>query len=113
AALIVIASILGYHTIMKVQSVLTWATGAMTVLFMVLTVPHIDVSALGSHRDGSAQQMLGALVMVLTGFGLGWINIAADWSRYQKRYTPGGKIVLWNTLSGSVAPVVTVIIGQM
>ncbi|HLR27195.1 MAG TPA: cytosine permease [Ruania sp.] len=113
AALIVIASILGYHTIMKVQSVLTWATGAMTVLFMVLTVPHIDVSALGSHRDGSAQQMLGALVMVLTGFGLGWINIAADWSRYQKRSTPGGKIVLWNTLGGSVAPVVLVIFGLL
>lgn len=113
AALIVIASILGYHTIMRVQSVLTWVTGAMTVLFMALTVPHIDLAALGSHPDGSAQQMLGALVMVLTGFGLGWINIAADWSRYQKRSTPGGRIVLWNTFGGSVAPVVLVIFGLL
>src|SRR5699024_3335281 len=45
AALIVIASVLGYHTIMKVQSVLTWATGIMTVLFMILTARHIDFSA--------------------------------------------------------------------
>ena len=33
--------------------------------------------------------MVGALVMVMTGFGLGWINIAADWSRYQHRDAPG------------------------
>lgn len=36
---------LGYHTIMRIQSVLTWATGAMTILFMILTIPHIDLAA--------------------------------------------------------------------
>ena len=35
AALIVSASVAGYHIIMKMQSVLTWVTGIVTVLYMV------------------------------------------------------------------------------
>lgn len=113
SALIVIASVLGYHTIIKLQSVLTWATGIMTVGFIVLTAPRIQWDRIGSSPAGSTQQMLGALVLVLTGFGLGWINIAADWSRYQKRSTPDGTIVLWNTFGASVAPVVLVVFGLL
>lgn len=113
AALIVTASVLGYHTIMKLQSILTWATGAMTILFMILTIPHIDLAAVLSAPSGSPQAMIGALVMVMTGFGLGWINIAADWSRYQKRTASDGSIVLWNTVGGAAAPVVLVIFGLL
>ncbi|MGY5766471.1 purine-cytosine permease family protein [Brachybacterium sp. DNPG3] len=113
AAIIVTASVLGYHTIMRIQSVLTWATGAMTILFMILTIPHIDLAAVREAPAGSPQQMIGALVMVMTGFGLGWINIAADWSRYQRRSTSDGAIVLWNTIGGSAAPVVLVVFGLL
>ena len=35
--------------------------------------------------SGEAQSVVGAFVLLMTGFGLGWINIAADWSRYQRR----------------------------
>ncbi|GAA1724941.1 purine-cytosine permease family protein [Brachybacterium phenoliresistens] len=113
AAIIVTASVLGYHTIMRIQSVLTWATGAMTIVFMVLTIPHIDLAAVASAPSGSVQQMVGALVMVMTGFGLGWINIAADWSRYQRRSTSDGAIVAWNTIGGSAAPVILVVFGLL
>ncbi len=113
AALIVAASVLGYHTIMKLQSVLTWLTGAMTIVFMVLTIPHIDMAAVLAQPSGTGQQVTGALVMVMTGFGLGWINIAADWSRYQRRDTPDTTIVLWNTIGGSAAPVILVVFGLL
>ncbi|MFD2756765.1 purine-cytosine permease family protein [Gulosibacter faecalis] len=113
AALIVAASVLGYHVIMKLQSVLTWITGAVTILYAVLAVPHIDFGAVLALEGGSAAQVIGALVMVMTGFGLGWINIAADWSRYQRRDTPDGKIVFWNTFGGAVAPVVLVVFGLL
>ena len=49
--------------------------------------------------------------MVMTGFGLGWINIAADWSRYQRRDASGAAIVGWNTFGGALAPVLLVIFG--
>jgi purine-cytosine permease-like protein len=60
---------------------------------------------------GSTQSVVGALVMVMTGFGLGWINIAADWSRYQKRTAPGPSIVAWNTFGGALAPVILLVFG--
>ncbi|MBO9624950.1 MAG: cytosine permease [Microbacterium sp.] len=113
AALIVGASVLGYHTIMKLQSVLTWLTGAMTVLFLVLTFGAIHWDTAFSRPDGTFAQTIGALVMVMTGFGLGWINIAADWSRYQKRTASDGQIVAWNTIGGSVAPIILVFFGLL
>ena len=113
AALIVAASVLGYHTIMKLQSVLTWLTGAMTVLFLVLTFDAIHWDTAFSRPDGTLAQTIGALVMVMTGFGLGWINIAADWSRYQKRTASDGQIIAWNTIGGSVAPIILVFFGLL
>jgi purine-cytosine permease-like protein len=113
AALIVAASVLGYHTIMKMQSVLTWITGAVTILYVILTIPHIDFAAVFARPDGSFAQTIGALVMVMTGFGLGWINIAADWSRYQKRTASDGAIVFWNTFGGAIAPVLLVVFGLL
>ncbi|MEV4737700.1 MULTISPECIES: purine-cytosine permease family protein [unclassified Microbacterium] len=113
AALIVTASVLGYHTIMKLQSVLTWLTGAVTVLYVILAAPSIDLAAVMARPDGGPGQVIGALVMVMTGFGLGWINIAADWSRYQKRTASDGAIVAWNTIGGSIAPVLLVVFGLL
>ncbi|WP_313356641.1 cytosine permease [Microbacterium sp.] len=113
AALIVAASVLGYHTIMKMQSVLTWVTGAVTILYIVLASSRIDLGAVMSLPDGSIGAVIGALVMVMTGFGLGWINIAADWSRYQKRTASDGAIVFWNTFGGAIAPVILVIFGLL
>jgi NCS1 family nucleobase:cation symporter-1 len=111
AALIVSASVAGYHIIMRMQSVLTWVTGIVTVLYMVFTLDDIDWSAVQAVPAGSTQSVIGALVMVMTGFGLGWINIAADWSRYQKRTASGPSIVAWNTFGGALAPVILVVFG--
>ena len=113
AALIIVASVLGYHTIMKLQSVLTWITGAITIVYMILTFSRIDFSAVSAIPSGSPGQLMGALTMVMTGFGLGWINIAADWSRYQRRDASNGSIVFWNTFGGSIAPVILVLFGLL
>ncbi|MFZ2748697.1 MAG: cytosine permease, partial [Propioniciclava sp.] len=81
AALIVVASVLGYHTIMRLQSILTWITGAITLIYMALTIGHINWSVVAGIPNGDVGAVIGALTMVMTGFGRGWINIAADWSR--------------------------------
>ena len=111
ATLIVVASVMGYHVIMRMQSILTWITAAITILYVAMTVQHIDWSAVSSLPAGSAGAMVGALVMVMTGFGLGWINIAADWSRYQHRDASGAAIVGWNTLGGALGPTLLVLYG--
>ena len=111
AALIVLGSVAGYHTIMRMQSVLTWVTGLVTIGYIAITFRDIDLSAATALPSGSNQALIGALVMVMTGFGLGWINIAADWSRYQKRNASGGAIVFWNTFGGALAPILLVCYG--
>lgn len=111
AAIIVLASVAGYHVIMKLQSILTWITGIVTIAYIALTFHRIDFAALGEIRSGSPAAMIGALIFVMTGFGLGWINIAADWSRYQKRTAPGGRIVFWNTFGAALAPILLVVFG--
>jgi len=111
ASLIVAASVAGYHVIMRMQSWLTWITGAVTLLYVVLTVDDISWDAVSATPSGSTQAVIGALVMVMTGFGLGWINIAADWSRYQSRRASGAAMVGWNTLGGALAPCLLVVFG--
>jgi nucleobase:cation symporter-1, NCS1 family len=111
AALIVAASVAGYHVIMRMQSVLTWLTGIATLVYVALTVDDISWEAVTATPSGSTQAVIGALVMVMTGFGLGWINIAADWSRYQRRSASNASIVGWNTLGGALAPCLLVVFG--
>lgn len=113
AALIVTASVLGYHTIMRLQSILTWVTGVVTIVYVAFAVGEVDWAAVVAVPDGTLAQTIGALVMVMTGFGLGWINIAADWSRYQKRTASDGSIVAWNTIGGALAPVILVVVGLL
>ena len=113
AALIVLASVAGYHVIMRLQSWLTWITGVVTVLYVAMTVDHISWSTVTAIPAGSTQSVIGALVLLMTGFGLGWINIAADWSRYQRRDASGSSIVAWNTVGGALAPVLLVLYGLL
>ncbi|MFK5635581.1 purine-cytosine permease family protein [Ornithinimicrobium sp. LYQ103] len=113
AALIVLASVAGYHTIMRLQSVLTWVTGVVTIAYIAMTMNRIDLAAVTSREAGPTEAVIGALVLLMTGFGLGWINIAADWSRYQHRDAPGTSIVFWNTFGGALAPVLLVVYGLL
>ena len=113
AALIVLASVAGYHTIMRLQSVLTWLTGAATIAYIAMTLHQVDWAAISALPAGPLTAVVGALVMLMTGFGLGWINIAADWSRYQRRDASGAAIVLWNTLGGALAPTLLVLYGLL
>lgn len=113
SGLIVLFAVMGYHVIIRLQSVLTWATGILTLLYVLTTFDEIDWDTVSAIPAGSTQAVIGALVFVLTGFGLGWVNIAADWSRYLPRTTAGGKVVFWNTFGASLAPVLLVAFGLM
>jgi purine-cytosine permease-like protein len=62
---------------------------------------------------GSAQAVIGALVFVMTGFGLGWVNVAADYSRYLPRRSSGSGVVWWTTFASSIAPIFLVVFGLL
>nr|WP_257477825.1 cytosine permease [Acidipropionibacterium jensenii] len=113
AILIVLGALAGYHIIMRMQSVLTWVTGIVTIIYLVMAVRAIHWQAVAAAPSGPWQSVVGALTMVMTGMGLGWVNIAADWSRYQSRNARGGAIVFWNTFGGSLGPVFLITFGLL
>ncbi|KFI68216.1 purine-cytosine permease family protein [Bifidobacterium magnum] len=103
--LVAIAGIFGYDLIMKCQQVITIVTGIVTIGFFILGWGSIDFSAIGSIPAGSVPSMLGCCFFVMTGFGIGWVNIAADYSRYLPRKASNGGIVFWTTFGASIANV--------
>lgn len=57
--------------------------------------------------------MIGGLVFMMTGFGLGWVNLAADYSRYLPRSANGVGVVAWTTFGAALAPVLLLIFGVL
>ena len=49
----------------------------------------------------------------MTGFGLGWVNIAADYSRYLPRKSSNSGIVFWTTFGASIANVLLIFYGLL
>jgi len=113
AALIVAAGVLGFDVIMRLQTWITIATAVLTVGYIALTADHVRWHAVASLPSGSAEAFLGAMVLVFTGFGLGWVNAAADYSRYLPRTVSSPGVVGWTTFGGAVAPVVLVGFGVL
>src|ERR1700744_1907729 len=103
--LIVGSAALGLDTIMRLQTVITVVTGILTVIYFILVADKIHWSTVSALHSGSAQAVIGATVLVITGFGLGWVNTGADYSRYLPRRTSGGAVVWWTTFGASVAPI--------
>jgi len=113
AALVVAAGVLGFDVIMRLQTLITIATAVLTVGYIALTASKVHWSALTAVPTGSAQAFLGALVLAMTALGLGWVNTAADYSRYLPRRSSSAGVVGWTTLGGSVAPVLLVVFGVL
>jgi purine-cytosine permease-like protein len=108
AAAIVGAGILGFDTIMRLQRVLTIAMVVVTAVYIALTLDEIHWSRATDLSSGTTAGVIGAGILVLTGFGLGWVNTAADYSRYLPRDTRTGGVVFWPTFGGSL-PVVLLV----
>jgi purine-cytosine permease-like protein len=105
AALIVGGGILGFNTIMRLQAVITVVTAVLTVIYFVLVAGKIHWTTVSHIHAGPPAAVIGAVVFVMTGFGLGWVNTAADYSRYLPRRSSSGGVIWWTTFGSAVAPV--------
>ncbi len=112
-ALTIFGGVMGFDLIMRMQSVITIVTGVLTIAFIALVADKIHWSAVAAIPSGSAEKFIGALVFMMTGFGLGWVNAAADYSRYLPRRSSGRGVIGWTTLGSSVAPIVLLVFGLL
>ena len=113
AAVVVAVGVIGFELIMRVQTWITVAAGVLTILYIVLVWNKIDFGAVSALPHGSAPGVLGALILMATALGLGWVNAAADYSRYLPRSASSLGVVVWTTIGGALAPVVLVIFGVL
>ncbi|HEV7980589.1 purine-cytosine permease family protein [Amycolatopsis sp.] len=113
AILIVGGGVMGFDLIMRMQAVITVITGVLTVVYIILVVDHVHWAAVTALPSGSTQQVIGALVFLMTGFGLGWVNASADYSRYLPRETRSSGVIGWTTFGASVAPIVLLVFGLL
>ena len=110
-ALTVSAGVLGFSAIMKLQRYITSITIIMTLAYIVLTIDEVNWSAIFEMNTGSAQGFVGALIFGATGIGLGWVNSAADYSRYLPRNVSSKAVVGWTVFGASIVPIILVIYG--
>ncbi|MFF7125354.1 cytosine permease [Streptomyces sp. NPDC008240] len=113
AALTVVGGVMGFDLIMRLQTWITVITGVLTVGYVGLVADHIHWSTVSAIPAGSAQQFIGALVFMMTGFGLGWVNAAADYSRYLPRSSAGRGVIGWTTFGASAAPLLLLVFGLL
>lgn len=113
AGIVVVVGIFGFRLIMRLQLIITIITGAVTIVYLITIIPLIDLSKVGSAPPGTLAAVIGALVFMMTGFGLGWVNAGADYSRYLPRNSSGKAVVGWTTFGAALAPTVLLIFGLL
>ena len=115
AALVIAAGVMGFDLILKLQFWITIVTVILTIGYIVITVAqgHIDLAAVAALPAGDVPAVIGGFVFMMTGFGLGWVNAAADYSRYLPRNASSKGVVGWTTFGASVAPVILLIFGLL
>jgi len=82
-------------------------------VFIILVAGKIHWSTVSALPGGSAEKLIGGLVFMMTGFGLGWVNVAADYSRYLPRRSSGTGVAGWTTFGSSVAPIFLLVFGLL
>ena len=112
ASLTIFGGVLGHSVIMKLQRLITGITVAATLTYMVLTLDEINWDSVFAIKAGSAAGLIGAIIFAITGIGLGWVNCAADYSRYLPRSTSSKSVFGWTVFGASIVPIALVIYGS-
>ncbi|MEY4349296.1 MAG: hypothetical protein RL719_593 [Actinomycetota bacterium] len=111
--IVISSGVYGFKFIMRIQKWITLASIVLTGVFMVLTASSINFAAIGQGAGGDAAAVVAGIVFAMTGFGIGWVNGGADYSRYLPRNASGKAIFGWTTFGASIAPIVLIVYGLM
>ena len=111
--LTIYGGVLGHAVIMRLQKYLTIVTVLATLIYIGLTVDEVSWTSVTNIPSGNLQGFIGALIFGVTGIGLGWVNSAADYSRYLPRTSSSKSVVGWTVFGASIVPIALVIYGAL
>ncbi len=112
ATLTIFGGVLGHSIIMKLQRWITAITVLATVTYILLTIDEVNWQSVFAIEAGSSAGFVGATIFAITGIGLGWVNCAADYSRYLPRSVSSKSVFGWTVLGASIVPIVLVVYGS-
>ena len=112
ATLTIFGGVLGHSIIMKLQRWITAITVLATVTYILLTIDEVNWNSVFAIESGSTAGLVGATIFAITGIGLGWVNCAADYSRYLPRKVSSKAVFGWTVLGASIVPIVLVVYGS-
>ena len=113
AGMTVAAGVAGFDLVMRLQGFITVVAGVLTVVFIALTLDEIHWSTATSLPGGTTESFIGVIVLVATGFGFGWVNVSADYSRYLPRGSSPRGIFGWTLFGGAIGPLVLLVFGLL
>jgi len=111
ASLTIFGGVLGHSVIMKLQRWITGITVLATIAYIILTLDEVNWHSVFEITTGSTAGLIGAIIFAITGIGLGWVNSAADYSRYLPRSVSSKAVFGWTVFGASIVPIVLVIYG--
>jgi len=112
-ALIVGGGVLGFDAIMKIQTWITYVGVVLTVIYLALVIHRVDWSTVSSAPSGGFAAVVGVGVLMATATGLGWVNAAADYSRYLPRSASSSGVAGWTATGLSLANIVLFFFGLL
>ena len=112
ASLTIFGGVLGHSVIMKLQRWITAITVLATVTYIALTLDEVNWQSVFAIKAGSTAGLIGAIIFAITGIGLGWVNSAADYSRYLPRNVSSQGVFGWTVFGASIVPITLVIYGS-
>ena len=112
ASLTIFGGVLGHTVIMKLQRWITGITVVATFTYIVLTLDEVNWDSVFAIKVGSTAGLIGAIIFAITGIGLGWVNSAADYSRYLPRSVSSKGVFGWTVLGASIVPITLVMYGS-
>jgi purine-cytosine permease-like protein len=111
--LTVLGGIYGFKLIIKIQKWLTTITVLISIIYVALTFKKIKFTQINMLHHGSSAAFLGAMIVGIAGIGLGWVNSAADYSRYLPRNSNSASVIGWTVFGASIFPIIFVIYGAL
>jgi len=112
ASLTIFGGVLGHAVIMRLQRWITGITVLATVTYIGLTLDEVNWDSVFAIKAGSTAGLIGAIIFAITGIGLGWVNSAADYSRYLPHNVSSRGVFGWTVFGASIVPIVLVIYGS-
>jgi NCS1 family nucleobase:cation symporter-1 len=108
AAVQLVLPLLGHRAMLRVLRMLV---PPFVVLFILLAIFALPKAHLGAGSNANWETMTGALALILSAGGYGWVMNASDFSRYLPEQTSRRRIVWWVALGGYIPSTLLSLLG--